>query len=130
MCGGRRGSPQSPGRASALHGLGRPVSQGRQAHPPAVAPHWAATSSHAACVHVRFTDKCRHLKTRIRRGGGTMLRNRMRAGIERGEAQIGTWLTLVRDPSILMLMKAAGLDFARVDMEHTSLGIETIGQMA
>jgi 2-keto-3-deoxy-L-rhamnonate aldolase RhmA len=59
-----------------------------------------------------------------------MLRNRMRAGIERGEAQIGTWLTLVRDPSILMLMKAAGLDFARVDMEHTSLGIETIGAMA
>src|SRR5215203_549418 len=40
-----------------------------------------------------------------------MLRNRMRAGIERGEAQIGTWLTLVRDPSILMLMKSAGLDF-------------------
>ena len=59
-----------------------------------------------------------------------MLRNRMRAGIERGEAQIGTWLTLVRDPSILMLMKSAGLDFARVDMEHTSLGIETIGAMA
>ena len=59
-----------------------------------------------------------------------MLRNRMRAGIERGEAQIGTWLTLVRDPSILMLMKSAGLDFARVDMEHTSLSIETIGAMA
>jgi 2-keto-3-deoxy-L-rhamnonate aldolase RhmA len=59
-----------------------------------------------------------------------MLRNRMRAGIERGEAQIGTWLTLVRDPSILMLMKATGLDFARIDMEHTSLTIETIGQMA
>ena len=59
-----------------------------------------------------------------------MLRNRMRAGIERGEAQIGTWLTLVRNPSILMLMKSAGLDFARVDMEHTSLTIETIGEMA
>ena len=57
-----------------------------------------------------------------------MLRNRMRAGIERGEAQIGTWLTLVRNPSILMLMKAAGLDFARIDMEHTSLTIETISE--
>ena len=56
--------------------------------------------------------------------------NRMRAGIERGEAQIGTWLTLVRNPSILALMKATGLDFARVDMEHTSLTIETIADMA
>jgi 2-keto-3-deoxy-L-rhamnonate aldolase RhmA len=59
-----------------------------------------------------------------------MLRNRMRAGIERGEAQIGTWLTLVRNPSILMLMQSAGLDFARVDMEHTALSIDTIGEMA
>ena len=59
-----------------------------------------------------------------------MLRNRMRAGLERGEAQIGTWLTLVRNPSILMLMKSAGLDFARVDMEHTALSIDTIGEMA
>lgn len=56
--------------------------------------------------------------------------NRLRAGIERGEPQIGTWLTLVRNPSILTLMKAAGLDFARVDMEHTSLTIETIADMA
>ncbi len=56
--------------------------------------------------------------------------NRMRAGIERGEPQIGTWLTLVRNPSILALMQAAGLDFARVDMEHTSLTIETIADMA
>jgi 2-keto-3-deoxy-L-rhamnonate aldolase RhmA len=59
-----------------------------------------------------------------------VLRNRMREGVERGEAQIGTWLTLVRNPSILMLMKAAGLDFARVDIEHTSASIETIGDMA
>lgn len=59
-----------------------------------------------------------------------MNRNRLRAGIERGEPQFGTWLTLVRNPSILMLMKAAGLDFARVDIEHTSMSIETIGDMA
>lgn len=59
-----------------------------------------------------------------------MLRNRLRAGIERGEPQFGTWLTLVRNPSILMLLKASGLDFARVDIEHTSMSIETIGEMA
>jgi len=56
--------------------------------------------------------------------------NRLKAAVERGEAQIGTWLTLVRNPAILTLMKSAGLDFARVDMEHTSLSIETIADMA
>jgi 2-keto-3-deoxy-L-rhamnonate aldolase RhmA len=56
--------------------------------------------------------------------------NPLRAGVERNEVQIGTWLTMVRNPAILSLMKAAGLDFARVDMEHTSLTIETVADMA
>lgn len=56
--------------------------------------------------------------------------NRLRAGVERGEPQIGTWLTLVKNPSILALMKATGLDFARVDMEHTSITIDTVADMA
>src|SRR5688500_12709844 len=56
--------------------------------------------------------------------------NRMRAGVERGEVQIGTWVTMVRNPSILMLLKSAGLDFARVDMEHTGLTMDTIADMA
>ena len=56
--------------------------------------------------------------------------NTLRAGVERGEAQIGTWLTFVQNPAILQLMKAAGLDFARVDMEHTALTIDTVAQMA
>jgi len=59
-----------------------------------------------------------------------MQRNRMRVGVEKGEVQIGTWVTMVRNPDILMLLKSAGVDFARVDMEHTSLSIETIGAMA
>jgi 2-keto-3-deoxy-L-rhamnonate aldolase RhmA len=56
--------------------------------------------------------------------------NPMRAGVKRGEVQIGTWVTLVRNPSILALLKSAGLDFARVDMEHTALSIDTIADMA
>lgn len=56
--------------------------------------------------------------------------NTMRAALEQGTPQIGTWLTMVRNPAILSLMKAAGLDFARVDMEHTALTIETIADMA
>ena len=42
--------------------------------------------------------------------------NPMRAAVSRGEVQFGTWLNLVRNPSILTLLKAAGLDFVRVDM--------------
>jgi 2-keto-3-deoxy-L-rhamnonate aldolase RhmA len=56
--------------------------------------------------------------------------NPMAAALRRGELQIGTWVTLVRNPGILSLLKAAGLDFARVDMEHSALSIETVADMA
>ena len=59
-----------------------------------------------------------------------MKTNPMRAGLMAGAPQIGTWLTMVRNPAILSLMKAAGLDFARVDMEHTALTIEAIADLA
>ena len=54
----------------------------------------------------------------------------MRAGVARGELQIGTWINMARNPAILSLLKAAGLDFARVDMEHSSPSMETIADMA
>jgi 2-keto-3-deoxy-L-rhamnonate aldolase RhmA len=56
--------------------------------------------------------------------------NALRAGVERGELQIGTWINLVRNPAVLTLLKAAGLDFVRVDMEHTAASMETIAHMA
>ena len=56
--------------------------------------------------------------------------NPMRAGVARGELQIGTWINMARNPAILSLLKAAGLDFARVDMEHSSPSMETIADMA
>ena len=59
-----------------------------------------------------------------------MRANPMRAGVARGELQIGTWVNMVRNPAILPLLKAAGLDFARVDMEHSSPSMETIADMA
>ncbi len=54
----------------------------------------------------------------------------MRAGVARGELQLGTWINMIRNPAILPLLKAAGLDFARVDMEHSSPSMETIADMA
>lgn len=59
-----------------------------------------------------------------------MLKNRMKAGVERGELQIGTWLQMTRNPAMLTLLKSAGLDFARVDMEHSGPSIETVADMA
>ena len=59
-----------------------------------------------------------------------MQANPMRAALERGELQIGTWVNMVRNPALLPLLKAAGLDFARVDMEHTGASIQEIAQLA
>jgi len=56
--------------------------------------------------------------------------NPMRAAVERGEVQIGSWINIVHNPAVLTLMKAAGLDFARVDMEHSMPSAETINSFA
>jgi 2-keto-3-deoxy-L-rhamnonate aldolase RhmA len=56
--------------------------------------------------------------------------NAYRVRAERGEVQIGTWVTMIRTPAVLTLLKAAGLDFARIDMEHSPFSIETVADMA
>ena len=59
-----------------------------------------------------------------------MRANPIRAAVSRGEQQIGTWINMVRNPAILPVLKAAGLHFARVDMEHSSPSMETVADMA
>src|SRR5919109_5401503 len=56
--------------------------------------------------------------------------NPMQAALAAGRVQIGTWINLVRNPAVLTLLKAAGLDYARLDMEHSSPSIETVADMA
>ncbi|PYN54782.1 MAG: hypothetical protein DMD94_13885 [Candidatus Rokuibacteriota bacterium] len=56
--------------------------------------------------------------------------NLYRVRAERGEVQIGTWVNMIRTPSFLMLLRAAGLDFARIDMEHSPFSMETVADMA
>jgi 2-keto-3-deoxy-L-rhamnonate aldolase RhmA len=56
--------------------------------------------------------------------------NAYRQRAERGEVQLGTWITMVRTPSVLTLLQAAGLDFARIDMEHSPFSMETVADMA
>jgi 2-keto-3-deoxy-L-rhamnonate aldolase RhmA len=59
-----------------------------------------------------------------------MQTNAMKRALERGETQVGVWINMVRNPAILRLMKSAGLDFARFDMEHASPSMETLSNMA
>ena len=56
--------------------------------------------------------------------------NPIKEAVERGNPQFGTWINMVRNPAILPLLKGAGLDFARVDMEHASLNMESLADMA
>jgi 2-keto-3-deoxy-L-rhamnonate aldolase RhmA len=59
-----------------------------------------------------------------------MKTNPMKAALAAGRVQIGTWINLVRNPAVLTLLQAAGLDYARLDMEHSSPSIETVADMA
>lgn len=56
--------------------------------------------------------------------------NPMKAALKEGKVQIGTWLNVTRNPAVLTLMKNAGMDYARIDMEHSSPSIETVADMA
>jgi 2-keto-3-deoxy-L-rhamnonate aldolase RhmA len=56
--------------------------------------------------------------------------NPMKAALAAGRVQIGTWLNLVRTPSVLTLLKSAGLDYVRLDLEHGSPSMETVADMA
>ncbi|HEU0169715.1 MAG TPA: aldolase/citrate lyase family protein [Chloroflexota bacterium] len=56
--------------------------------------------------------------------------NPMKAALAAGQVQLGTWINLARNPAILTLLKSAGLDYARLDMEHSSPSIETMADFA
>src|SRR5262245_37887828 len=47
-----------------------------------------------------------------------------------GQVQIGTWINLIHNPSVLTLLQTTGLDFARIDMEHSPATIQTVAEMA
>jgi len=56
--------------------------------------------------------------------------NPLKAALSAGRVQIGTWINLIRAPSILTLLKNAGLDYARIDMEHSPFSMETVADLA
>ncbi|MBU88151.1 MAG: hypothetical protein FI685_01550 [SAR202 cluster bacterium] len=60
----------------------------------------------------------------------TVKSNPIKSAVGRGELQIGTWLNMLRNPESLTMFKQAGLDFVRMDMEHSSPSIETVANFA
>ena len=47
------------------------------------------------------------------KGGPDVKVNPRKAGVERGELQVGTWVNMMRNPASLTMFKQAGLDFVR-----------------
>jgi 2-keto-3-deoxy-L-rhamnonate aldolase RhmA len=59
-----------------------------------------------------------------------MKKNPMKAALARGTVQLGTWINMIRTPAVLTLLQSAGLDYARIDMEHSPPSMATIADMA
>ena len=58
-----------------------------------------------------------------------MTGNGLRALVGTGPTKIGTFLFEFATPGIGQILKAAGADFAVLDMEHTGFGFDTVRQV-
>jgi 2-keto-3-deoxy-L-rhamnonate aldolase RhmA len=56
--------------------------------------------------------------------------NPLKPALAQGRVQFGTWVNLVRNPAVLTLLQNSGLDYVRLDMEHSSPSVETVADMA
>lgn len=55
--------------------------------------------------------------------------NKVKQALVKGEVQIGIWVTVLRTPQIAQMVATAGFDFMYIDMEHSILSIETVGDL-
>jgi len=55
--------------------------------------------------------------------------NKVKQALLRGEVQVGTWVTTLRTPQITQMIATAGFDFLYIDMEHSCLSMETVGDL-
>ena len=58
-----------------------------------------------------------------------MRENKVKRALMNGEVQIGTWVNTFRTPHIAQMLATAGFDFMYIDMEHSVLSIETVGDL-
>jgi 2-keto-3-deoxy-L-rhamnonate aldolase RhmA len=60
----------------------------------------------------------------------SMKKNPLKAALAHGTVQVGTWINMIQTPAVLTLLQSAGLDYARIDMEHSPPSMSTIADMA
>jgi 2-dehydro-3-deoxyglucarate aldolase/4-hydroxy-2-oxoheptanedioate aldolase len=62
-------------------------------------------------------------------GWRSMARNGLLAKLKGGEKAFGTWIFGSRSPATVRMVASAGFDFVMLDMEHSDLSWETLGDM-
>lgn len=55
--------------------------------------------------------------------------NKVKRALNAGQVQVGTWINVLRTPQITQMLATAGFDFIYIDMEHSCLSIETVGDL-
>lgn len=55
-----------------------------------------------------------------------MRTNRVKAALQRGEVQVGTWVHTLAMPPVARILATAGFDYLNIDMEHSAFSIETV----
>jgi 2-keto-3-deoxy-L-rhamnonate aldolase RhmA len=55
-----------------------------------------------------------------------MRTNRVKAALQRGEVQVGTWVHTLAMPPVARILATAGFDYVNIDMEHSAFSIETV----
>lgn len=58
-----------------------------------------------------------------------MRTNSVKRALNDGRVQIGTWVNTLRTPQIARILATSGFDFMYIDMEHSCLSIETVGDL-
>jgi 2-keto-3-deoxy-L-rhamnonate aldolase RhmA len=58
-----------------------------------------------------------------------ILPNPMKDRLAAGESVFGVWIDSMRTPAIVRIAATAGVDYVFIDMEHSSLSYETVGDM-
>jgi 4-hydroxy-2-oxoheptanedioate aldolase len=55
--------------------------------------------------------------------------NHVKHALQEGKVQVGTWIHTLGSLQVPQVLATAGFDYLKIDMEHSSLSIETVGNL-
>jgi 2-keto-3-deoxy-L-rhamnonate aldolase RhmA len=76
------------------------------------------------CVGIRAAGS-----TVLNQGNVRGMHNRVKEALARGDHALGAGVGFVRSPAIIGMIADAGYDFVSIDMQHSSLSMETVADM-